>query len=255
MNEVTLLGNQLLFRGEDGNEKFPLSEASRFLWRIVDLHESATVRTLMEILSSDPEFYAKALMEGFLYDMVEVYKDPLFKPKKGDLDKIVFTWWSESWKHRDGDFDFHLSVDVHGSNKEHDNWAIEFVSLCEIIDAQISIKKDVEVFCYSMVPGDEAETASHKFGTQEFTLIQLLHAFVYEMTFCGSEKDKADKLEDLNIRSEEINKAIENGELEKFTSVDEMFKILRDKVDDKQNDDLDAESFKQMMGEDIDTGE
>jgi len=258
VNNTILLGNQIIYNGKEGKEKFSLSEAFRFLWDFIEVHQSATVRTLMEIISSDSEFFQKALMEPFLVDLVNSYRDPLFLKKESNLTAIGFAWWGECWIYKKDNKSFNLSLDVFGKNDEHDNWGIEFSPLDSIIDLPIFVDESISIDCYDttksktekkkrITPYDD----KYDFGIQGVTLIQLLKSFVSEITFCGSEEDKIDRWTDIKERSKEARNAIENGDFEKFTSFEELkAKFELDK--NLEDDDLDEDSFKQMMGGDED---
>jgi len=261
MNEITLLGNQILYYDREEKKKAPLFSAVQFLWSTVKIHQSATVRTLMEILSSDSEFFQKALMEPYLVELINYYRDPLFSPKKSDLKSIKFCWWGESWKYKKAESSFYLGFDVYGANEEHENWGIEFLPIESLIDLPIIVDKKVSVSCYDTTKSEEERRKrkepydeKYDFGIQDFCLIELLKAFVSEVTFCGSEEEKVDRFEDLMERTRQIKKDLENGDTRKFSSFEELKDKLKDKLklDSKENDDLDEDSFRKMMGEDDD---
>ena len=254
MGEVTLLGNQLLCFDEEGkNLQIPLSESHRVLWCTVQIHESATVRTLMEILSADPVFYSKALMEPYLLDLVKAYRNPTFSSKKGHIDTVGFGWRSDYWKYKEDYSRFNFKLDIFGKNKEESNWAIEFRPLYELIDLPIFLDESFTVYVYDVRPEKEKKKKTtlhdkeYDFGNLEIYLIDVLKAFVFEVTFCGNEEDKIEQWEELSERLEDAKEAIESGNFREYSSVDEM----KDELfgPQKEIQELDENIFRKMMGE------
>jgi len=260
MTEITLLGNQILVN-EDNKQRFPLSESYKFLWSPVEIHASVTVKTLMEILSSNPEFFSMALSEPYLMDLVEHYRDPSFSVQESHILSICFSWIGEHWRRNKEERDFSLILSVFGKNDEIDIWGIEFSPLNSIIDLPISIDKNVVIEYFSSKrhkrKAGELEDGKHELGEQEVYLIELLKAFVSEITFCGTEENKIEEWKSISSMIEDANEVIsENGnedEIKRYTSIEEIeqkFNIDRQSEDSDDLEDLDEEDFNKMMGKD-----
>jgi hypothetical protein len=257
VNDLELFGNKFSFRRYPSDKKtFPLSEAYKFLWETVDVHPSVKIRTLMDIISSDPEFYSKALSEPFLPELVENYKSSSFSVSEDvNLDKILFFWNAQNWEYDKREKEINIYLDIVGKDDSEENWALDFIELGKIIDLPVVLDREFSVY-YFNARSDKKENREeyyddlYKFGVREITLIELLKVFVFEITFHGSEEDKKDVLEDINERAEEVKKAIEEGDFEKFKSFDEVKEQLKERLKERNNDDvdgLDEDDFNKMM--------
>lgn len=264
MNEITLLGNYILLNSKEERGKFPLSFAYQFLWSPVEIHRSATVRTLMEIISINPDFYTMALSEPHLKSLVDHYKSPNFSFNPQHISSLCFSWIGAHYKHKKKkEEEFNLILSVFGRNKETDIWGIEFSPLSSIIDLPIFINESVEIESFNLgKKTDKKENKIYKFGKNPILLIELLKSFVSEITFCGSEEDKEKELEKIIDVIEKTEGLIEKENEGRYISIEELegkFKInetfdidnlTEEDNEDEYLEDLSEDDFNKMMGND-----
>jgi len=105
-----------------------------------------------------------------------------------------------------------------------ENYAIEFSPMYELADYEIRMSQKL----YIMDCDDETSQGDNIDFTPSITLIELLYAIFWELTFCGSPKDRDAKSEELLKMMEERRKGLKEGTL-KTTSLEEYKKYIFDK--------------------------
>jgi hypothetical protein len=117
MLNLKMLKNQLIYSRDGESKKLGLSDSCYLLWEPVEVHNSVTVRTLIEIIATDPEFYAKCLMCPDLPDIISKYNSPDFKKEEIELSNLVFRWNGECWNYKKYGKEFGYTLDVYGLMK------------------------------------------------------------------------------------------------------------------------------------------
>jgi hypothetical protein len=245
MNKITLYPKKFSYRDyDDGSFKnLTFEYIDRHLWSFVEVNHSVTARTLMEIMKMpDVSFWQHALSEPYLPELMEYYDSKLTEKQESPFDSLRFSWRGEFWDWKDEeksqDEELSISMDVSGyTENDPDNpegmYSLSFTPLKDLIDLPISIDHNFSI----RVIGDRNETRMKEFpfGIKTPTLLELLKAFVYEVTFMGSEEDKEDKLEEMNQRIEDIKSGKEKTY--SFGSVEEMMDHFKNKLKDGDEDD------------------
>lgn len=231
MTENTVHLYQNSFRHGFEKTNLKIEEIHDRLWFIVSLHESVTCRTLMKILSQDQEFYIRALMEPYLPDLIEKYYEIKDEKYSSKFDHLLFYWNAQGHTYKDGDRDFGIGLEVIGKCENDDeNYGLTFAKLRDVLDVQIKIDPEVKVYDWDSKVYKEPVS----YGDNIPTLLELLKAFVYEMTFCGSEEDKEAEEKELERRTKEAKDALERGDKDYFVSFDELRAKLEERKKKKE---------------------
>jgi len=211
-------------------DTFSFEYLNRYLWDFVELEESVTVKTIMDILSCSPEFYALALMEPYLPDLVESYqktKDDIKEPNEhiDVIDNVYCCQYAEIWEYEGQELkEFSIVKDFSGnSDSDEESYGLSFVPIRSLIDLPLSISEEIKLHHYSC---GKTEHVLFNCGDYRFTVLELLKCIVFEITFYGSEEDKIETSKDIQKTVKEVEDAIADGKLHKFKNVDELFEEL-----------------------------
>jgi len=145
----------------------------------------------------------------------DYYKEAISKPfvDKGDIHHLRIYWWGnkntscQSWGfdgvgkagHYGKEMEEHIPEAERATYIE--NYAIEFSPTYELCGYEIRV--DVLDAKYDFHPS--------------ITLIELLYAIFWELSFCGSIADRNGKKEEIDKSAKEVDKAIENGTINDIT--------------------------------------
>jgi hypothetical protein len=226
IKKIEISSTGFSYKGED--KKYPFEEIINLLWSPVELKDDFSVRSIMEILSKNPEFYSVALSSSFLVDLVNEYqkiKDVKIDKKDDfEIDEIVCSKYAELCKYAE-DKEFSIIFDVSGrSNSDDDSYSLTFIKIKEIIDVPLRINNKLSMLDWSIRERFSAKQSIMDLGLCDFKLIDLLKCFVYEMTFLGLDKDKAKENFDIQIKKAE--KDFKEGKTRKFSNAKELFEDL-----------------------------
>jgi len=247
--------NHVLIWSNDYNKpelkEVSFNKASTFTWEHVILGKDVTARTFLRIIETDVEFWTKALGEPYLPDLIKHYQDNC-KDKKFETDfcRTSIGWRCMIDKHKVGhlpdvfqigdqviqrdepytkeDDDFEFNVDFSAikiaDNDDDDHFAKkgeEIYYACDmqpienLLDCPIVVNEKVELFI-NYFGWRRKVPKKYEVGKKGFTLLEALKAFVYEVTFLGSEEDKSEKLESLQERIEEAKESLDKGDDSNF---------------------------------------
>lgn len=237
MNNITLYPNKFSFKDDEGSfQNLTLENIDKHLWSQVEVHASVTIRTLMEIMKYPGiGFWQHALTEPLLPELFEYYEGQLSKKGNSPFDAIIFHWHGEHWQWKDDsknhNEEVHIDLDVSGFVENDPNnplgiYGLTFAPLGDLIDAPIRIDNSFKIWVLGDKYGEEQ--APFEFGYRTPTLLELMKAFVYEVTFLGTEKDKKEQLEEMNRRIEDVQSGRAQGC--KFNSFEEMREFLKKRI-------------------------
>lgn len=245
MSEITLYPNKFSYRDDEGklhNESFEYID--RHLWSLTEVHQSVTIRTLMEIIRAGGlSFWQHALTEPLLPDLFEHYEENLLDHKqKSIFDYMLFHWHAEYWDWEEEEKNMReeicIGLDVSGfveNDPENPSgiYGLTLTPFRDMLNANIRIDKKFEVYLY----GDKHDTENGSkisFGLRTPTLLELMKAFIFEATFLGTEEEKKEQETEMNRRIEDIKSGKSKGRT--FRSVDEMREYLDNLPDDNEDD-------------------
>lgn len=218
-------------------------EFERYYGSVVKFSDDLTIEGFIKALRP---FFEKidshfiAFSGGFL---LEKYYEQMLLPAEDDKenDKIshVEMHWNAEVNEWDDDVhsihhsDFHLNGDYSGIPKEKDDPYYSF-SLSNINNwKHYNFKLNTEVKCYHFsserLLDENGEIPKCFVSNMEWTLFELLRHFINELTFHGYPESTSSMREELSERSEEIKKAIDEGEELQGTSLSEFMLELYEK--------------------------
>jgi len=243
MNKITLYSRKFSYRDEDEVlQNLSFEYIDRHLWSGVDVHQSVTVRTLMEIMKTPSvAFWQHALTEPLLPDLIEHYEECLSSKGKSPFDYLLFHWHGELWewkdKEKNEDEEIHIGLDVSGyieddPENESGIYGLTFAPLKDLIDAPIRVNKEFKIW----ILGDKhkEKSKSLSLGLRTPTLIELMKAFVYESTFLGTEDNKRDQLEEMERRIEDVQSG--NAKLIEFDSSEDFLEQMKKRIEDQEDE-------------------
>jgi len=217
------------FSYQDKSEVYSFEDIIKFLWCPIDLADDFSVRSIMQILSKNPEFYSLALSSSFLVDLVNVYEEIKSTEEANDeleINEIVCSKSSELWNLEEGK-EFSVGLDLSGrSDSSDDSYSLTFTKLQEILDIPLRIDNKFSLYDWSLSERSPDENANIDLGKIDFKLIELLECFVQEMTFLGTEENKKKGKENLEETIKQTEEDIKNGKLNKFSNLKELFEDL-----------------------------
>jgi hypothetical protein len=111
-------------------------------------------------------------------------------------------------------------------------YAVEFSPMYSLADYPITVKKDM---CIEYWNEEEFRNTDIEF-TPSMTLIELLYAIFWELSFVGSPERRTKQMEELGSRCAELDEARANGTLDEITTRwEDVKKNLEDKFKVKED--------------------
>lgn len=237
MKQVVLKNHSAFWKDTDdrsaSGEEVEIFSLERYLQCSVSIEGDFLFIDLMRLLSCDEEFFQSVFDVALGGFPLSAYIEDANK-ESTDKDKLTFVevYWSvEVWdlpKHKS----FESYAGFHGigphtcdQTGEHDplgRWAIEFSPIADYADVPIKIDNTVTIFRYE----DKKPVQKIEAGTRDFTLYDLIHAILNEISFCGLPEDRNEQLEDLNNRVDEVKENIRENGTSGFKSFDELMKEM-----------------------------
>lgn len=230
--------------------KFDLDD----LLKIVDFSHPFTLRDVLKACS-DSEIPLKVL-ECILHCsyIEDLCKEAESKPfcDKGDMEYLEVYWWGskgtyDGVKESSNCWGFHgigilnrYSDDIvkmyEHMGKElpknfRENYAIEFTPMYELCDYEIRMSPKLHITNYDAEPTQRNDVDEDVEFVPSITLIELLYAVFWEISFCGSPEDRDAKSEELSKTVEEYRKDVEERTI-KTVTLEEYKKSLLDKKEE-----------------------
>lgn len=206
----------------------------------VDTSHEFTLRDIMAICMNS-KIPLKILMPLLRCPYVlDYYNETESKPFENDRDVeyLELYWWGTKYTYdgvrEDGNtWAFHgmgrkgyVPEDVlkYGklTKEEKKNFrqamAIEFTPMYALADLPIRVCKKMHITDYDDYDADPKKDVDSGVDFQpSITLMELLYAIFYELSFCGSPKQRDEKIEGLNNQVAELDKAAKEGRLDEVT--------------------------------------
>jgi len=153
-------------------------------------------------------------------------------------------YW-ETHYHRDKSLSLSPGFHGWGHCPEFDRptgYAVEFTPLYDLADYPVKLNTDIKV--YGPFPQEGPLEVALE-GSQSFSLLEVLDAIYWEVSFCGGPDEVAEKRRDLLDRVDEI----ESGEA-KLHPIDEVFDLFDDGEIDVDDDELHNFDFEEGIDDD-----
>jgi hypothetical protein len=209
------------------------------LCRVVHPTSPFTLRDIIVIVNSSTKIRFSRMCEILHCHYIGEFLDEMNKPKEeieneyNNMEYLEVYWCGDKSKF-EGQLDMSSMWSFHGVGKkgvisdevkeyvpveEHadyvENYAIEFTPVNKLADYQIRIRPEMYITNWEEI--DPLKNFQKIELRPSITLIELLYAIFYELTFCGSPKERDEQLKELKSRCEELNEAKKNGTLDQIT--------------------------------------
>lgn len=175
-------------------------EILAYLGYIVELEKGFTIRDLFKVIT---KYKALQLIDNYFFAFLkEVKKCPKSGCKDKDMAAIAFQ------KICSTDFgENHTYIDIHAATKKPDKdgqtrYAVDFMPLSKMLDLPIIF--DPILICSMAKNAKEEYRYEHP---TDYTLWELVHGFIWELSFYGVPAERDEKKKEVMDRMEEV----ENG--------------------------------------------
>ena len=194
-----------------------------YLGEVVELEEGFIVRDWFKLIINYPLL---KFLDGFMDSYLEEYKSC---PESGciDPDKKIHTIALQKIIELDNltiinNYDCNIYMDVFGE-ADGTHYAIEFSPLKDYLDTPMKLIPGI-TFRETHKKNEKPDWGEKETVNIFYTLFDLIHSFIYEISFTGSPKQRDEKSNELN----EMVERIKSGE-EELIPMEEVFK--EEKVD------------------------
>jgi hypothetical protein len=223
----------------------------------VDLEKEFTLNDLflaVEHSKIEPVTLAKILQCPYIYDLCAEAKSKRFK-SDGQIDHLRLSFVVDKDKYQckeeitymwtfDGigkkqpipdDLKKHCPKHILDKMKKEGyfpSYGVEFTPVYELKGLPIKVDRTVYYTDWTVDSHTYPEQFSRQFTiTPRVTLLKILYHVFYELSFCGSPKQRDEKLADLKGRADEIDKARKEGRMDElFTPWEDVKKRLKKKA-------------------------
>jgi len=191
----------------------------------VELEEGFTVRDWFATVINFPLLqHLDWYFPSFIEEFVSCPNKGCKEMSSVCLEKMIeVTKWKESDKLEDT---IECYIHIYGKSiaKNGSNWALDFHPLCEYIDIPMKLVKGV--YCindYNIPPNKSKKTKRYK---TSYTLWDVIHSFIWEISFNGTPEERNKKAEELR----ETIKEVETTPKEQFKSLEELEEEWKEKT-------------------------
>ncbi len=201
-----------------------------YLPEYVVLDEAVTLRDLMNFVRKD-EALTEFLRHYSSCFQIEEFNDCLDKKpiidENGEVEFLEIYWHVETHHYKDSYnvFEFGRIPGFHGKGKrngEETNFGIEFSPIEETAHLKVVLNEEFLIHHYQEKKQPHFITGEQKYKSS-FTLLEVLNAIYWEISFFGGPKENEEFLEEMQERVEEIK----DGTCE-LIPADEVFKRLEE---------------------------
>jgi len=209
------------------------------LMRDVDLDHEFTLRDVVRAIHNS-KISMPVLCQLLRCNYLEKYWEEISSKKfkdGGEIHYLELYWWGTTSKW-DNKIDSNQSWCFHGvgkagyipddlkkycspeeikkmkKEKYTESYAIEFTPLYKLANYQIRIRDELWLTHYENIKGDVDDKIKFK---PSITLIELLYAIFWELSFLGSPQRRNEQTDKIMSRVDEFKKAEEEGRLDEIT--------------------------------------
>lgn len=181
------------------------------------IEKGVTLKDIINIVGKDKKL--SELVGEYSWCNVAAFVKEVNKPssKKSDLSAIELGKYAELHKahgsEKYGDLDIHIHVSGIDDKDPETGWAIEFTPVNEMADVEVRLNPELPFHDWRQEVTTNLETMR---GTACFTLLEVLTEIFYEISFCGSPKERDEASLNLKQTVDEVKEAIESGDDSKF---------------------------------------
>jgi len=197
----------------DGEEK-PIQFLSSYLLKEVSFYEKITFRDIMYIIKN---IGCKELLGEMAWCNFDAFYEELDKPIDSKrLEESLFSYIELKWSAEIYNEVLEECIDVHGidnNSKDKLTYAIEFMPVNLLAHMEVKLNNKYDIYDANKKTSYDTIMSTNK----DMKLIDILVAVLYEISFCGNPESRDDQWEGLKISTEEINKAIKNGNIDEIT--------------------------------------
>lgn len=200
----------------------PPSMCHHVLWDAVEgVTDGTTVQALMDILSSDVDFYGKLFGAPHLAEyLAEAPEDSI------EIRLVEFRWAMARYAGRpsfspEGDIDFSpdavgIGHDPAQQGKEV-GYVLDFTALTTLAKLPIRVNDLLEM---EDNDGDSPRRVNSVLGRMPMKLIDVLAALMEEMSFNGSPAERSERITDMKNACEEAERDIASGKMKGYETLD-----------------------------------
>jgi len=225
------------------------------LWDTVEFQGVITLRRIFELVDVDPELWESTIQENIL-PLLEEMKQPLKQDVVRDgMDCLQIYWSAERqimekntefslWPSFHGYGDYIPSEDDQSPHKEGDKigYAVEFSPVNQLAEYPIELLTIVEVIKKDYDNLDAPEETLD-LGHKPFTLLDIMKAIFWELTFAGTPDQRDEKWGEINESYEQVK----SGEA-KTISWDELKKQLEEDLEEDKDDKKEPKDPLNLLG-------
>ena len=236
------------------NDNFRINKAGKLkfqdLCRPVDFSEPFTLRDVLNLIILRSEIHIGTLCQmvqcNYLYDYFQEAQKPIkppADPKFSDqIEYLELSWHGEKdidpskgvryctngWYFDGVGYKGVMSEDIvkfrqleKPDPEYREGYAIEFTPINELADLEIRICPEMSIE-NSELEYDDANFYKKVAFTPQITLLEMLYAIFWELSFVGCPEDRDERMEELNGRVKEYDDAKEKGETS-YVSAEDLF--------------------------------
>ena len=157
----------------------------RFLFNECSIEDGATLRDLFTVIEEHAELF-ETIIPHYVPEFIEESKQPIEGKPAFNNDSQLEVYWSNEHDNYEGVNELLSSVSFHAiSAKDELPAALDFVPVNHLIGLPVILNTEFKIYGrigYS----DQVESGDcFSFGTKTFSLIEIVRAIFYELSFYG----------------------------------------------------------------------
>jgi hypothetical protein len=228
------------------------------LWDTVEFQGIITLRRIFELIDVDPELWESVIQENILPLLEEMKKPTKQEEVEGGMECLQI-YWGADLHISGGEQEFSLWPSFHGYGKytrteddsspiqdgEETGYAIEFTPVNELADYPVELLTAVKVVKQDY-DNIKAPAETIDLGHKPFTLLEVVKAIFWELTFAGTPDQRNEQREEIHKLYEEV----QSGEAKTF-SWEELQERLEKGPEEKEDDKKELKDPLNLLGGEI----
>lgn len=206
-----------------------------YLAEDIELDETVTLRDIMNFVRKNEDLTDFIRMYSFCFHIDEFHecldKHPVID-ENGEIEYLEIYWYTGTHHYKE-DEPFHLtqSPDFHGIGKrdgESTAFAVECIPLEEIAHLRLVLNEEFTINHYQAYKEPHFINGEQKYKTS-FTLLQVLNAIYWEISFHGGPQENQKFVEEINRRVEDFKSGKDPG-----IPADEVFRKMKEELKEQE---------------------
>lgn len=158
-------------------------DAHLFLFNECSIEDGATLRDIFTVIDKHIKLFAP-IVPHYVQEFIAESKEPIEGKPAFNNDSQLELYWSNEHDNYEGVNELLSSVSFHAiSAKDELPSALDFVPVNHLIDLPIILNTDFKV--YGRIGYPDKDPTIFDFGTKTFSLIEIVRAIFYELSFYG----------------------------------------------------------------------